>query len=78
LGAKKEKDSIDIKIELMKNILMDEVKLRLHKKKHTPLKDELERVIENYHKNAIDLYTTIAELIERAKLLKKKTTATKN
>jgi type I restriction enzyme R subunit len=54
---------------------MDEVKLRLHKtsKKYTSLKDELERVIENYHKNAIDSYTTIAELIERAKLLKKKT-----
>jgi type I restriction enzyme R subunit len=58
----------------MKNILMDEVKLRLHKtsKKYTSLKDELERVIENYHKNAIDSYTTIAELIERAKLLKKR------
>ncbi|WP_232505638.1 type I restriction enzyme endonuclease domain-containing protein [Flavobacterium crassostreae] len=71
LGAKKEKDSIAIKIELLKNILMDEVKLRLHKniKKYTSLKEELERVIENYHKNAIDSYTTIAELVERAKHL---------
>ncbi|MNR03153.1 hypothetical protein D3C85_1190340 [compost metagenome] len=50
---------------------MDEVKLRLHKniKKYTSLKEELERVIDNYHKNAIDSYTTIAELVERAKEL---------
>ena len=71
LGAKEEKDSIDIKIALLKAILMDEVKLRLHKniKKYTSLKEELEKVLENYHKNAIDSYTTIAELIERAKQL---------
>jgi type I restriction enzyme R subunit len=50
---------------------MNEVKLRLHKniKKYTSLKEELERVIENYHKNAIDSYTTIAELVARAKHL---------
>lgn len=71
LGAKEEKDSIDIKIALMRSILMDEVKLRLHKniKKYTSLKEELEKVIERYHLNAIDSYTTIAELIERAKQL---------
>jgi type I restriction enzyme R subunit len=71
LGAKIEKDSIAIKIELLKNILMNEVKLRLHKniKKYTSLKEELERVIENYHKNAIDSYTTIAELVARAQHL---------
>jgi type I restriction enzyme R subunit len=34
-------------------------------------------VIENYHKNAIDSYTTIAELIERAKLLQEETTKQK-
>lgn len=71
LGAKQEKDSIDIKIALMRSILMDEVKLRLHKniKKYTSLKEELEKVIDRYHTNAIDSYTTIAELIERAKEL---------
>jgi len=71
LGAKIEKDSIAIKIELLKNILMNEVKLRLHKniRKYTSLKEELEKVIENYHKNAIDSYTTIAELVARAKQL---------
>jgi type I restriction enzyme R subunit len=63
----------------MKNILMDEVKLRLHKtsKKYTSLKDELERVIENYHKNAIDSYTTIA-IIRKSQTTKEETTATKN
>ena len=71
LGAKNAKDSIDIKIALIKAILMDELKLRLNKniKKYTSLKEELEKVLENYHKNAIDSYTTIAELIERAKQL---------
>jgi type I restriction enzyme R subunit len=79
LGAKQEKDSIDIKIALMRAILMDEVKLRLHKniKKYTSLKDELEKVLENYHKNAIDSYTTIAELIERAKQLQEEDHRTK-
>jgi len=71
LGAKQEKDSINIKIALLRSILLDEVKLRLHKniKKYTSLKEELEKVIERYHTNAIDSYTTIAELIERAKQL---------
>jgi type I restriction enzyme R subunit len=71
LGAKEEKDSIDLKIALIRTILMDEVKLRLHKniKKYTSLKEELEKVIERYHLNAIDSYTTVMELIERAKQL---------
>jgi type I restriction enzyme R subunit len=69
LGAKKEKDGHALKIELIKNILKDEIKLRLHKniKKYTSLREELEKVIERYHSNALDSYATIAELIERAK-----------
>jgi type I restriction enzyme, R subunit len=79
LGAKQEKDSIDIKIALLRSILLDEVKLRLHKniKKYTSLKEELEKVIERYHANAIDSYTTIAELIERAKQLQEEDHRTK-
>ncbi|MGE5944444.1 MAG: type I restriction endonuclease subunit R [Flavobacteriales bacterium] len=71
LGAKKEKDGLALKIELIKNILKDEIKLRLHKniKKYTSLKEELEKVIDRYHSNALDSYATIAELIERAKAL---------
>lgn len=69
LGAKKEKDGHALKIELIKNILKDEIKLRLHKniKKYTSLREELEKVIERYHNNALDSYATIAELVERAK-----------
>lgn len=71
LGIKQDKDSIAIKIELLKNILKDEIRMRLPKniKKYTSLKEELEKVIDRYHSNAIDSYTTIAELIERAKQL---------
>ncbi|MCB0744490.1 MAG: DUF3387 domain-containing protein, partial [Ignavibacteriae bacterium] len=71
LGAKTEKDGLALKIEIIKNILKDEIRLRLPKniKKYTSLKEEIEKVIENYHKNAIDSYTTIAQLIERAKHL---------
>jgi type I restriction enzyme R subunit len=69
LGAKQEKDGHALKIELIKNILKDEIKLRLHKniKKYTSLREELEKVIERYHTNAIDSYATIAELVQRAK-----------
>ena len=53
---------------MIKNILKDEIKLRLHKniKKYTSLREELEKVI-GYHSNALDSYATIAELVERAK-----------
>ena len=76
LGAKKEKDGNALKIELIKNILKDEIKLRLHKniKKYTSLKEELEKVIDRYHNNALDSYATIAELVERAKELQKEDT----
>lgn len=69
LGAKQEKDGHALKIELIKNILKDEIKLRLHKniKKYTSLKEELEKVIDRYHNNALDSYATILELVERAK-----------
>ena len=71
LGAKKVKDAHTLKIELINNILKDEIKLRLHKniKKYTSLKEELEKVIEKYHNNALDSFATIAELVERAKEL---------
>ncbi|SDH29576.1 type I restriction endonuclease subunit R [Winogradskyella thalassocola] len=69
LGAKQEKDGHALKIELIKNILKDEIKLRLHKniKKYTSLREELEKVIDRYHNNALDSYATIAEMVERAK-----------
>ncbi|KAB8155448.1 HsdR family type I site-specific deoxyribonuclease [Kordia sp. TARA_039_SRF] len=71
LGAKQEKDGHALKIEIIKNILKDEIKLRLRKniKKYTSLKEELEKVIDKYHNNALDSYATIAELVERAQEL---------
>tara|TARA_R110000851_G_scaffold77514_3_gene170529 strand:+ start:9784 stop:12702 length:2919 start_codon:yes stop_codon:yes gene_type:complete len=79
LGAKKEKDGLALKIELIKNILKDEIKLRLHKniKKYTSLREELEKVIDRYHANALDSYATIAELVERAKELQHEDERTK-
>ena len=79
LGAKKERDGLALKIELIKNILKDEIKLRLHKniKKYTSLREELEKVIDRYHSNALDSYATIAELIERAKELQHEDERTK-
>lgn len=69
LGAKKSKDGIALKIELLRNILKGEIALRLRKniKKYTSLREEIEKVIDLYHRNAIDSYTTILELVERAK-----------
>ena len=51
--------------------MKDEIKLRLHKniKKYTSLKEELEKVIDKYHTNALDSYATIVELVDRAKEL---------
>lgn len=69
LGAKEAKSGLALKIELMRNILKGEIALRLKKniKKYTSLREEIEKVIDQYHKNAIDSYTTILELVARAK-----------
>ena len=69
LGAKESKSGLALKIELMRQILKGEIALRLRKniKKYTSLREEIEKVIELYHKNAVDSYTTILELVERAK-----------
>jgi type I restriction enzyme R subunit len=71
IGAKEDKSGQAIKIEMLRNILKDEIKLRLRKniKFYTSLKEEIEKVIDKYHSNAIDSYTTILELVERAKAM---------
>jgi type I restriction enzyme, R subunit len=70
-GAKEQMSGLDIKVKVINEILNNEIKLRLptNKKKYISLKEEIEKIIERYHENAIDTYTTIAELIERAKEL---------
>lgn len=79
LGAKQDKSGDAIKIEMLRNILKDEIKLRLRTniKFYTSLKDEIEQIIERYHENAIDSYTTILELVERAKTLQNADVRTK-
>ena len=71
LGAKEDKSGQAIKVEMLRNILKDEIQLRLRKniKHYTSLKEEIEKVIDRYHNNAIDSYTTILELVERARQL---------
>lgn len=69
IGAKDQKSGLDIKVEILRQILNNEVKLRRYKNivKYTSLKEEIEAVIKRYHDNAIDSYTTVLELIKRAK-----------
>jgi type I restriction enzyme R subunit len=69
LGAKEQKSGMEIKVELLRQILNDEIKVRIPKniKKYTSLKEEVEKVIKSYHDNAIDSYTTVLELFNRAK-----------
>jgi type I restriction enzyme R subunit len=69
LGAKTQKSGLDIKIELLRQILNNEISLRRHKNiiKYTSLKEAVEKVIQRYHENAIDSYTTIVELVKHAK-----------
>ena len=69
LGAKVQKSGLDIKIEILRQILNNEISLRRYKNiiKYTSLKEAVEKVIERYHENAIDSYTTIVELVKHAK-----------
>jgi type I restriction enzyme R subunit len=68
LGARQQKSGQELKIELLRQILNNEIKIRYPKniKKYASLKKEVDAVIRKYHKNAIDSYTTILELYNRA------------
>lgn len=69
LGAKESKSGRELKVELLRQILNNEISLRLPKniKKYISLKKEVDEVIRKYHRNAIDSYTTILELFNKAK-----------
>ena len=69
LGAKEQKSGQELKVELLRQILNNELKIRQHKniKKYSSLKKEVDEVIKKYHQNAIDSYTTILELFNKAK-----------
>lgn len=69
LGAKEQKSGQELKVELLRQILNNEIRIRHPKniKKYNSLKKEVDEVIKKYHKNAIDSYTTILELFNRAR-----------
>jgi type I restriction enzyme R subunit len=69
LGAREQKSGREIKVEILRQILNNEIKLRRYKNiiKYTSLKEQVELVIQQYHDNAIDSYTTILELIKCAR-----------
>ena len=72
IGAKDKKSGRAIKVELLRQILNNEIEYRMAKNiiKYNSLKEQVEKIIELYHKNAFDSYTTILELLERTKELK--------
>jgi type I restriction enzyme R subunit len=64
----KEKGNENIKIELLRRILNDEIRIRMLKniRKATTLKDELDKVLSKYHKNSLDSIATIKHLLDLA------------
>lgn len=68
MAIAKEKGGENIKIELLRRILNDELKLRMAKniKRMTSLKEALERVLSEYHKHSLDSIATIKHLIDIA------------
>jgi len=63
-----EKGSENIKVELLRRIINDELKVRMVKniKRMTSLKDELEKVLSRYHKNSLDSIAAIKHLLDIA------------
>lgn len=64
----KEKGGENIKVELLRRIINDELKVRMVKniRKMTSLKEELEKVLGKYHKNSLDSIAAIKHLLDIA------------
>lgn len=64
----KEKGSENIKVELLRRIINDELKVRMAKniRKMTSLKEGLELVLSKYHKNSLDSIAAIKHLLDIA------------
>lgn len=64
----KEKGSENIKLELLRRIINDELKVRMSKniRRMTTLKEELEDVLSRYHKNSLDSIAAIKHLLDIA------------
>jgi type I restriction enzyme, R subunit len=76
----KEKGGENIKIELLRRIINDELKVRMPKniRRMTTLKDELEKVLSNYHKNSLDSIAAIKHLLDIANEFKNDDKRTKD
>jgi type I restriction enzyme R subunit len=75
----KEKGGENIKVELMRRIINDELKVRMAKniKRMTNLKEELEKVLGKYHKNSLDSIAAIKHLLDIANEFKQDDIRTK-
>lgn len=64
----KEKGGENIKVELLRRIINDELKVRRAKniRKMTSLKEELEKVLSKYHQNSLDFIAAIKYLLDIA------------
>jgi type I restriction enzyme R subunit len=64
----KEKGGENIKIELLRRILNDELKVRMNKnrKRFRKLKDELDKVLSDYHKNSLESIAAIKHMLDIA------------
>jgi type I restriction enzyme R subunit len=64
----KEKGEENIKVELLRRILNDEIRVKMLKniRKATTLKDELDKVLSKYHKNSLDSIAAIKHLLDLA------------
>ena len=75
----KEKGSENIKIELLKRIVNDELRIRKPKniRKMTNLKAELDKMLSKYHKNSLDSIAAIKHLLDLANEFKNEDKRTK-
>jgi type I restriction enzyme R subunit len=64
----KEKGGENIKVELLRRIINDELKVRMAKniRRMTSLKEELEKVLSKYHQNSLDSIAAIKHLLDIA------------
>jgi type I restriction enzyme R subunit len=78
-GIVKEKGDENIKVELLRRIINDELKVRMSKniRKMRSLKAELEDVLGRYHKNSLDSIAAIKHLLDIANEFKNDDVRTK-
>lgn len=69
----KHKGEENVKIELLRRIVNDEIRIRMSQNmtRMTSLKEELEKVLSQYHSNSIDSIATIKHLLDIADQFKK-------